>query len=334
MLPRGQAPVNYRETQVHSAVTSPLEPKTYKGAMRGAEAKEWLVAIDSELASLKSHCTYSYLPKPPGVKVLPVKFVLKLKLHHDGTVDRYKARLVALGFMQQVGRDCGETYTPVSRYSTMRFLIAHCNAMHIEITHRDVKTAFLNADLEEEVWISDPPGVEVIPCHAYKMHKALYGLKQAPRAWAQKLRETLLRIGYVQSTSDQCTYVMSPTGGQKVWCNTYVDDLFLGINPGPMKDSIITELFATFEMKNLGILTRPLGMELIYDKVKGTCTLHWAALIRDLISDNGLLDANPRILPIDPSEKFFPTPLTEPPVPKEECNYLGIVGSLLHLISA
>jgi hypothetical protein len=74
--------------------------------------------------------------------------------------------------------------------------------MQIEITHLDVKSAFLNADLEEEVWILDPLGVEGIPGHAYKLHNALCGLKQAPRAWAQKLRETLLRIGFVQSTSD------------------------------------------------------------------------------------------------------------------------------------
>jgi hypothetical protein len=155
---------------VHSAVTSPIEPKTYKEAMRGPEAKQWQDAVNAELTSLQEHHTYSYLPLPPRAKVRPVKFVLKLKLHPDGTIDRYKAMLVALGFMQQVGRDCGETYAPVSRYSTLRFLIAHCNAMHIEITHLDVKTAFLNADLEEEVWIADPPGVEApIMVHALIM---------------------------------------------------------------------------------------------------------------------------------------------------------------------
>jgi hypothetical protein len=94
--------------------------------------------------------------------------------------DLYKARLVALGFMQQVGRDCGETYAAVSRYATLRFLIAHCSAINIDITHLDVKTAFLNADLEEEVWIDDPPGVVVTPGHAYKLHKAQYGLKHVP----------------------------------------------------------------------------------------------------------------------------------------------------------
>jgi hypothetical protein len=189
MMPRGQAPVNYREAQVHSALTSPLEPKTFKEAMREA--------VHNELTSLQDHNTFSYLPLPPGAKVLPVKFVLKLKLYPNGTIDMYKARLVALGFMQVVGRYCGETYAAVSRYATLRFLIAHCNAMKIDITHLDVKTAFLNADLEEEVWIADPPGVVGILGHAYKLHKALYGLKQAPRAWAQKLRNTLLDIGFV-----------------------------------------------------------------------------------------------------------------------------------------
>jgi hypothetical protein len=181
-LLRGQGPVNYREAQVHSAVTSLIEPKIYKEAMRGPETKQWKDAVNVELTSLQEHNTYSYLPLPPGAQVLPDKFVLKLKLHPDGIIDRYKARLVALGFMQQVGRDCGETYAPVSGYSTHRFLIAHCNAMHIDITHLDVTPAFMNADLEEEVWISDPPGVEGTPGYAYKLHKALYGLKQPPRA--------------------------------------------------------------------------------------------------------------------------------------------------------
>jgi hypothetical protein len=318
---------------VHSALTSPLEPKTYKEAIRGPEAKQWQEAVHNELTSLQDHNTYSYLPLLPGAKVLPVKFVLKLKLHPDGTIDRYKARLVALGFMQQVGRDCGEIYAAVSRYATLSFLIAHCNAMDIDITHLDVKTAFLNADLEEEVWIADPPGVVGIPGYAYKVHKALYGIKQAPRAWAQKLKDTLLDIGFVQSTSDQCLYVMTTPGCQNIWCKTYVDHLFLGCNPGPLKDFIIDHLFSTFEIKDLGALSGPLGMELEYNKELGTCTLHQAALIRDLICDNGLTDSNPTVLPIDPNEKFYPTPVTEEPVSKEECNYLAIVGSLLHLMN-
>jgi hypothetical protein len=127
--------------------------------------------------------------------------------------------------------------------------------------------------------------------------------------------------------------VMTSPGGQNICCNTYIDDLFSGCNPGPLKDFIIQPLFSTFEMKDLGPLYRPLGMELEYNKELGTCTLHQAALIRDLSSDNGLLDSNPRILPMDPGEKFYPTPSTEEPVPKEECNYLAIVGSLLHLMN-
>jgi hypothetical protein len=182
--------------------------------MRGPEAGQWREAVCNELTSLQDHNTFSYLP--PGVKVLPVKFVLKLKLNPDGTIDRYKARLFALGFMQVVGRDCGKIYAAVSRYATLRFLIAHCNAMRIDITHLDVNTAFLYTDLEEEVWIADPSGVVSIPGHAYKLHKALYSLKQSPRAWAQKLRNTLLDIGFVQSTSDQCLYVMSTPGGQNI----------------------------------------------------------------------------------------------------------------------
>jgi hypothetical protein len=140
-----------------------------------------------------------------------------------------------------------------------------------------------------------------IPGHALKLHKALYGLKQAPRAWAQKLKDTLLDIGFVQITSDQYLYVMTTPGGQKIWCNTHVDDLFLGCNPGPLKDLIIDHLFSTFEMKDFGALSKPLEMELEYNKELGTGTLHQAALIRHLICDNGLTDSNPRFLPTNPN---------------------------------
>jgi hypothetical protein len=112
----------------------------------------------------------------------------------DGTVNRYKARLVALGFMQRIGIDCEDTYAPVSKYSTLRFLIAHCTAMNVSITHLDVTTAFLNADLEEEVWVSEPPCMVATPGFAFKLHKALYGLKEAPRAWAMKLKATMINI--------------------------------------------------------------------------------------------------------------------------------------------
>jgi hypothetical protein len=125
---------------------------------------------------------------------------------------------------------------------------------------------------------------------------------------------------------------MNLLDGQKVWCSTYVDDLFLAANPGPIKDNIIYQLEEAFEIRDLGIMTRPLDMELEYDHEKGTCTLHQAALIRELLSDNGLLGSTPSN-PMDPNAKFLPTPLTEEPVSKEECNYLGIVGSLLHLMN-
>jgi hypothetical protein len=126
---------------------------------------------------------------------------------------------------------------------------------------------------------------------------------------------------------------MTTIGGQNIWCNTYVDDLFLGCNPGPLKDIIINHLFSTFEMKNLGPLSRPLGMELEYNKELGTCKLHQAALTRDLLTDHDMMEANLRVLPMDPHVKLVPTPLTEEPVPKEECIYLAIVGSLLHLMN-
>jgi hypothetical protein len=150
--------------------------------MSGPEAKHSLKAIYSELETHESHGTYSYLPKPSGVRSLPVKWVLKCKYNLDGTVNRYKARLVALGFLQMIEIDCGDTYAHFPKYPTLRFLIAHCLAIKVTITHLDVTTTSLNADLEEEVWVSEPQGTVATPGKEFKLQKALYGLKEAPRA--------------------------------------------------------------------------------------------------------------------------------------------------------
>jgi hypothetical protein len=131
----------------------------------------------------------------------------------------------------------------------------------------------------------------------------------------------MINIGFEVSTSDQCLYVMNLPDGHQIWCNTYIDDLFLAANPGPIKDKIISQLEEAFEIKDLGIMTRPLGMKLEYGHDKGTFTLHQAALIRDLLSDSGLLGStpsNPMLLHMDPNAKFLPTPLTEEAVSKEE----------------
>ena len=99
--------------------------------------------MTDEMQSLKDLCVFESGPLPPYTKALPVKWVFKLKTGEDGKPLRYKARVVVCGFMQRDGIDVDETYAPVSKYATLRFLVSHCCTQRIDITHLDIKTAFL-----------------------------------------------------------------------------------------------------------------------------------------------------------------------------------------------
>jgi hypothetical protein len=186
--------------------------------------------------------------------------VYKIKTGLSGEVTRNKARLVVCGFMQKNGVDVDETYAPVSKYASLRFLVSHCCAEKIEITHLDIRTTFLNAPLDEEVWCDPPPSVIVPPGHKWRLKRALYDLKQDPRAWNLVLTKTLLRLGFTPSTSDPCLHILITSSGERIFMNTYVDDLFQAANPSKAKDDIISGLSNFFAITNLGIMSNPLGI--------------------------------------------------------------------------
>ena len=146
---------------------------------------------------------------PPGLKLLPVLWIYKLKLGAKGKVERHKARLVVKGCAQREGIDYNEVYAPVAKHTTMRALLAKAVAEGLHVHQLDVKTAFLNGDLEEDIWMQQPPGFSVdggLACH---LKKSLYGLKQAPRAWNKRLTEELESQSFVVSDSDPCLFCSS-----------------------------------------------------------------------------------------------------------------------------
>ena len=176
----------YKASFAGSAVTASLksgDPSTLAEALASPEAAEWLLAMDEEMASLEANGTWSLVPRPSGIKPISAKWVFKTKRTPTGEIERDKARLVARGFQQREGIDFDEVFAPVVRYDTLRAFLAMVAMEDLELVQLDVKTAFLNGELEEEVYLDQPPGFsngnlgEV--CH---LHKALYGLRQAPRA--------------------------------------------------------------------------------------------------------------------------------------------------------
>ena len=154
--------------------------------------------MQEELEEFKRNNVWKLVPKPRNKTIIGTRWVFRNKLDDSGNIVRNKARLVAQGFNQQEGIDYDETYAPVARLEAIRLLIAFASHKGFKLFQMDVKTAFLNGTLQEEVYVKQPPGFESTsnPDHVYFLEKALYGLKQAPRAWYDCLSEFLLSSNY------------------------------------------------------------------------------------------------------------------------------------------
>ena len=203
------------------------EPSTIEEAMSGQYATEWKEALDSEMASLMAHDTWTIEDVPKGVKPIPCRWVFKVKRAADGSIERFKARLVAKGFKQVQGVDYEEVFAPVSKHTTLRLALSEIASKDLELVQADVGTAFLNGELEESVWMQQPPGYETgEPAACCKLNKSIYGLKQAPRAWYAKLQETLKEFGLKPSTADPALYY-TESEGATLFLIVYVDDLLI-----------------------------------------------------------------------------------------------------------
>jgi len=176
-------------------VSHETEPTSSHDAISGPESKEWIEAIQYEVFSLQENQTREPCCLPPGRKAIPIKWVFKKKTNAEGKVCLYKARLVCKGFMQREGIDFVETFAPVAKFQSIRCLIAIAAYYGLKLEQMDVVTAFLDPDLEEEMYIQAP---------ALRLLKGLYGLKQAPRLWNDAVNATLHRLNFSRCKSDSC----------------------------------------------------------------------------------------------------------------------------------
>jgi len=194
--------------------------------------------------------------------VLGSKWVFRVKLNVDGSLDKYKARLVAQGFKQEEGIDYLETYSPVVRSATVRAVLHLSTIMNWELKQMDVKNGFLHGDLTETVYMKQPAGFidKAHPDHVCLLHKALYGLKQAPRAWFDKFSKFLLSFGFVCSMSDPSLFVCVKNK-DVIMLLLYVDDMVITGNSSKLLSSLLSELNKQFKMKDLGRLSYFLGIQ-------------------------------------------------------------------------
>jgi hypothetical protein len=172
--------------QTHLALLSTIEPNCFEEANKD---EFWNKAMDEELDQIEKNDTWELVPRPKSKNVIDIKCFFRNKLNEDGQVTRNKARLVCKGYAQIEGIDFEETFSLVSRMEAICFLLAYACSKNVKVYHMDVKSTFMNGEFEEEFYIEQPEGFQLLENIDYvcKLKKALYGLKQAPRAWYSKL---------------------------------------------------------------------------------------------------------------------------------------------------
>jgi hypothetical protein len=191
----------------------------------------------------------------PKQNVIETKWVFHNKQDENGVVTKNKARLVAKGYTQVEGLDFGETYAPVARLEASRILLAFATHHNFKLHQMDVKSAFLNGPISEEVYVEQPPGFEdpQLPNHIYKLHKALYRLKQDPRAWYECLKEFLLKKGFEIGKADP-TLFTNKQGNDLFICQIYVHDIIFGSTNQVWVDEFSRIMTIIFEMSMMGEL--------------------------------------------------------------------------------
>ncbi|CAM8914253.1 unnamed protein product [Rhodiola kirilowii] len=218
--------------------------------------------MQEELHQFERNKVWRLVPMPKDKNVIGTKWVFRNKMDDQGVVVRNKARLVVKGYNQQEAIDYDETFAPVARLEAIRLLIAYSTYHGFTLQQMDVKTAFLNRVLKEEVYVSQTPGFEdhTYSDHVHILDKALYGLKQAPRAWYERLSQFLLSHGYVRGDVDKTLFLLKE-GKDTLVVQVYVDDIIFGsTNPRVVKK--FTDLMSSeFEMSKVGELKYFLGLQ-------------------------------------------------------------------------
>ena len=290
----------------------------------------WKDAVRSEMDSIMANGTWEITERPYGCKPLGCKWVFKKKLRPDGTIEKYKARLVAKGYDQQEEEDFFDTYSPVARLTTIRVLLSLAASHGLLVHQMDVKTAFLNGELKEEIYMQQPDGfvIDGQERKVCRLIKSLYGLKQAPKQWHDKFNTTLTSIGFVVNEADKCVYYRHG-GGEGVILCLYVDDILIFGTNLKVIEEVKSFLSQNFEMKDLGVADVILNIKLLRDN-EGGITLLQSHYVEKVLSRFGYSDCTPSQTPYDPSVLIRKSK----GMAKDQLRYSQIIGSLMYLASA
>lgn len=288
----------------------------------------WCGAMIEELQSIKENKTWSLVTLPKGHRPIGLKWVYKLKHDEKGDIIKHKARLVAKGYVQRHGVEFDEVFAPVARMESVRVILILAAQLNWSVHHMDVKSAFLNGDLKEEVYVCQPPGFvrKGEEQKVLRLHKALYGLRQAPRAWNSKLDTVLQDLGFIKCKIEHGLYTRVKNSCRLV-VGVYVDDLIIMGESSSELIAFKTEMKKVFKMTDLGTLSYYLGIEVHQgDKGISLCQTSYA---KKLLEKVGLSQCNPCSTPMEAKLKLSKDSDSSR---VDSSEYRSLIGSLRYLL--
>ena len=307
--PRPSADSHALYAATETTDTTHGDPASFKEAMRRDDHVQWKQAAQEEFDSIQSAGTWTLTPLPSasssGRTAIGCKWVFKVKRKADGSIDRYKARVVAKGYAQKEGVDYTETFAPVAKFSAIRALLSLSAFYDLELHQMDVKCAFLNGDLDHEIYMTQPEGFvtsgkQDLVC---KLQRTLYGLKQAGRSWNQKIDDTLQELGFTVLKSDSCLYVYGKIS-VVIFIALYVDDLLLASTSKPALTRLKADLVRKFSMKDLGEAQYMLGLQIQRNRTARTLSISQGEYVRHILARFGMWDSKPVHTPLEISAKL------------------------------
>lgn len=302
------------------------EPANFKEASKD---KNWRRAMEAEINSIEKNATWKLTEIPAGQKIIGLKWIFKLKKDAAGKIVKHKARLVAKEYAQEHELDYEEVFAPVTRLETVRMLLALSVKNSWQVHHLDVKTAFLNGEITEDVFVAQPEGFEISGKEhmVYKLVKALFGLKQAPRAWYAKLNHSLESLGFKRCPYENAVYTKG-TGNDCLIIAVYVDDILITGASVQKMEEFKQQMGRKFDMTDLGKLCYYLGIEVKQEA--GYIELKQSGYAAKLLERAGMSDCNPNKYPMDPKEEILKD---EKGRAVDATMYKSLVGGLRYLVN-
>lgn len=297
-----------------------------KNIQEALQKPEWAAAVTEEVQALVKNGTWEITTIPEGKRPVGCKWIFSVKYNADGSINRYKARLVAKGFTQSYGVDYEETFAPVAKLNSVRVLLSLAANLDWPLHQLDIKNAFLNGELEEEVYMQIPPGLESpntsnMVC---RLRKSLYGLKQSPRAWFDRLTRVVKEDGFVQCQTDHTMFAKHSMDGKIALFIVYVDDIVITGDDYDQIKHLKSLLANEFEVKDLGQLKYFLGMEIA--RTKNGIYVSQRKYTLDLLKETGMLGCKAANTPIEPVKRS-----EEESIPADKDRYQSLVGKLIYL---